>query len=112
VWLVGLELAVDGVEQDGGEDDPAELVPVKEGKAENCGRCARIELGEAEAKVGQRKQHERPPGLAIACGGVGRVRHGRNLSIVRGRQKADVFRTWPAWKRGSGCGSQVSWKCE
>ena len=68
-------LAVDDGHDDGGEDDPGELVPVKEGEAEERGRGAGVERGEEQAGVGQEEGEEPGGEFALRPCGYGRGLH-------------------------------------
>lgn len=61
---LGVEFAVDQAHEQGGQDDPGELVPIEKGKAPERGGRPGVELWEAEAKVGQQEQ-QRPASEAL-----------------------------------------------
>ena len=64
------EFAVDDGHEQGCEEDPGELVPVEEGKAEERGGVPGVEPREAEAEVGQ-DEEELPASSDAAGGGLG-----------------------------------------
>ncbi len=72
------ELAVDEAHEDGRENDPGELVPVKEGEAEEGGGGAGVPRGDAKAYVGE-EQEELPGGAAL-----GGLCHGWKSTMIWG----------------------------
>ena len=76
-----LRAGVDEAEEERGEDDPEELVPVEEGKSEERGRVAGVEAGEEQSEVGEKE--ERQPSRSTSAGGrlgsVGRRGHGHRI---------------------------------
>lgn len=83
--LARLELAVDEIEQKRRQQNPRELVPVEERKAEERGRSAGIELRKAESEVGERQQYGNPPGGAFSLlrGGKGHGQDAITLSRLK-----------------------------